>query len=586
MPTVAAPHLRALLAAGLASSLAAPTPAQIVETTIVARPGVATLAPGVTANAWLYNGTLPGPTLRITEGQRLRVRFVNELPESSIIHPHGQPVHQGMDGMASISRPETAPGQEFLYDFADLRPGTYWYHPHSEHHEQLDQGLYGALIVDPASTAGEPAFDYERTILLDEWTNPLGGSGYVGHLLNGKASDGQYTIAAQSGQRLRLRFVNAAARTNYVVALDGHLMQVTHADGYRVQPVTTSALVLGVGERYDAIVQCNNPGVWSLAVSTIQNRSTTVVRGVVRYQGQSGPDPAPTYVPPALASGTILDYAQLAADVPVQPIVANPARRYSGVLGMTMGGPGVQLWTINGQAWPNVTPWAVAQGEIVEITWTNTTMSPMHMHPMHLHGHSFRIVGTSGGVSAPPTKDVVLLRPAGQPGSTITIQFTADNPGRWLAHCHDMMHMAQGMMTRIDYLGDADGDGISDAVDHDPTKAQPVLLVASDAAQFRIGQNGALGFQWQPQSVATLYAALSALPAPLALPPLGELELDPLGMWPIASFGLGGTSTASLPYAIPADPLLQNGRFLLQALATTTLPGGVRLSTPQAFTIR
>ncbi|MBL8900691.1 MAG: multicopper oxidase family protein [Planctomycetes bacterium] len=585
MPTVASARLDALLLLGLGSLFAATARAQIVETTITARPGVATLAPGVTANAWLYNGTLPGPTLRVTEGQRLRVRFVNELPESSIIHVHGQPVHQGMDGQASISRPETAAGQEFLYDFEGLKPGTYWYHPHSEHHEQLDKGLYGALIVEPANTAGEPAFDYERAIVLDEWTNPLGGTGFTGHLVNGNASGGSYTIPATNGRRLRLRFANASARTSYVVALDGHLMEVTHADGYRVRPVTTSAFVIGVGERYDVIVNCNNPGVWSLAVSTFQNRAATVVRGIVRYQGQSGPDPAATYVPPALSGGTLLDYSQLASDVPVAPIAANPARRFSAVLGMTMG-PSGQLWTINGQAWPNVTPWQVSQGEIVEITWTNTTMSPMHMHPMHLHGHSFRIVGTAGGTSAPPTKDVVLLRPAGQPGSTLTIQFTADNPGKWLAHCHDMMHMAQGMMTSIDYTGDADGDGLADSADHDPTKAQPVLLIADDAAQFQIGQVGALGFQWQPQSIATLYVALSTLPAPVLLAPLGELELDPLGMWAIASFGLGGASYASLPYAIPSDPLLQNGRFVLQALATTTLPGSARFSNPQAFTIR
>lgn len=569
----------------LALAFATESNAQVIQTTLHARAGTIQVAPGVTENAWLYNGTLPGPTLRITEGERLRVRFVNDLPESTILHVHGQPVHQGMDGMASISRPETAAGQEFLYDFVGLKPGSYWYHPHSDHHEQLDKGLYGMLIVDPASVVGEPSFDYEQTIVLDEWNSPLGGSGFNGHLLNGKSSDGQSAINVLPGKRLRLRLTNTSARTNYVVAFDGHLMEVTHADGYRVQNVTVPALALAVGERYDVIVQCNNPGVWSLAAASISNRNATVVRAVVRYQGEAAPDPAPTYVPTALSSGALLDYNQLASYGPVQPIVANPARTFSGVLGMQSGSGG-PLWTINGQAWPNITPWQVAAGEIIEINWTNTTLSPVHMHPMHLHGHSFRLMGTAGGIHAPPTKDTVLLRPAGQPGSTASIQFTADNPGSWLAHCHDMMHMAAGMMTRFDYIGDSDGDGLADAQDFDPTSAQPVLTVAQDATQFQIGQAGALGFQWQPQSLVALYVSISELPLPLPLPPYGELELDPSQMWPIVTFGLGAQTSMSLPYSIPADPFLRDGRFVLQAIATTNLAGNARFSTPQAFTIR
>ena len=105
--------------------------------------------------------------------------------------------------------------------------------------------------------------------------------------------------------------MNAAARTNYVVALDGHAMEVTHADGQRVQNVTTSAIPIGIGERYDAIVTCNNPGVWSLAVASLGNRNATLVRGIVRYQGETAPDPSPSYVPAVLASGATLDYAQL-----------------------------------------------------------------------------------------------------------------------------------------------------------------------------------------------------------------------------------------------------------------------------------
>src|SRR5512134_1486338 len=118
---------RSLLAgAWLAVSL----PAQTVTVDLTAAHGTATLAPGITVNAWLYNGTLPGPVLRVTEGQTLRVRFRNGLPEATAIHWHGQPVMLGMDGVPGISRPAVASGQEFLYELKGLLPGTYWFHPH------------------------------------------------------------------------------------------------------------------------------------------------------------------------------------------------------------------------------------------------------------------------------------------------------------------------------------------------------------------------------------------------------------------------------------------------------------------------
>jgi len=561
---------------------------QTVDVTVTAAPGFVDLGPGFLAQpAWLYNGALPGPILRATAGQTLRMRFRNELPESTTVHFHGQPSTVGMDGMEGISRPAVAPGQEFRYELRDLTPGTYWFHPHSAiHHEQLDRGLHGVLIVDPPNSSLDPAFDAEHVVVFDDWSATTTGGSYTGSVCNGKTSLGQNPIQVTPGQRVRLRLVNVAATTNYVVALDGHTLTVTHTDGNRVQPVNVSAIPLGIGERYDVIVQCNNPGIWSLAASTIQNRTATVVRGVVRYAGQLGPDPTPEFVPQNLSTGTLLNYNQLASFWPSNnPISTNPTRRIPIVLSNQMA-PGGMSWRINGQAYPNVTPLQVSHGDIVQLDISSTTPGLMMLHPMHLHGHFVQLMGTAGGTSHPPVKDTVLIQRAGQPGSAWSVQFVADNPGRWLYHCHDLMHMMGGMMTLLDYTGDHDGDGIPDAADMEPTLASPVLTIPDSSLAFAPGGSGAIGAQWQPGQWLLYYVALQELPAPNVMAPFGEWNLGPIGLSVLGSATVGPNGSSSLPYSLPAASGLAGFRFVLQALGGTNLPGGIRLSTDQAFTIR
>ena len=577
-----ASHACALALALVASSALR---AQVVEVNLTAAPGATQVAPGVSVNAWLYNGSMPGPTLRVTEGQTLRVRFQNNLPESTAIHWHGQPIQLGMDGVPDISRPAIAAGQEFIYDLNNLTPGTYWFHPHG-HEMQLDVGLASVLIVDPANPGSDPAFDVEQTIVLDDWTNPLGGA-FSGHLLNGRSSAGQSPISVQPGQRLRLRVVNAAATTNYVFALDGHSMTVTHADGSRVQPVVVQAIPIGIGERWDVLVDCNNPGTWSLAASTIENRSTTVVRGVVQYAGQTGPMPAATFVPTNLASGSLLNYSQLASYFPVQPISPTPNRTFTASLGMGMG-PSGMIHTINGQTWPNVTPFQAAAGEQVQMSIVNNGMMMMpEYHPMHVHGHFFRLMGTAGGTANPPKKDTVLIRPNGQPGSSATVQITMDNPGRWLLHCHNMEHMATGMMTAIEYLGDADGDGVPTRSDYEPMQPLPVVTISDQASAFAPGASGVVRVQWTPGQALGLFVGPNELAPWSSLPGiLGTLVLDPTTA---ALYGLVQTSSSgigTLPYILPNNPAIIGLRVGMQGVGVVPPANSLVLSTFQALTAR
>lgn len=566
--------------------LTAPLAAQtIVSYDITAAPGTVNLGPGYPAEpAQLYGGTVPGPVLRATVGDTLRVRLRNQLGTNTILHIHGQPLRLGMDGVPAISRPEIAPGQEFTYELDNLAAGTYWFHPHSQQHHQLNGGMYGVLIVDPANPASDPAYDIEQVIVLDDWDPSITGGTFAGHILNGKTSDGQSAISVTAGQKLRLRILNAAARTNYIIALDGHQMTVTHKDGNRVQGVATDAIPIGIGERYDVIIDCTNPGVWSLAASTLQNRLSNVVRGIIRYNGQVGPDPTPTAVPANLSSGALLNYGQLASYLP-SAITATPDRTYPIALSVQPG-PGGGQWMINGEQWPAITPTVVSYGETIQFNLTTSTPSPHHVHPMHMHGHFVRLMGTAGGTTHAPLMDTVLIRPSGQPGDAWSVQWLADNPGSWLYHCHEMQHMSLGMMTLVDYNGDYDGDSIADDVDNEPTISGPVLMVSDTESQFQIGNSGAIDMQWQPNEIVSCFMSVFEFAAPVAMPPYGDLRIDSSAMAFLGLVSLDSAGNGQLPYTLPNAPQFIGLRMFLQGVGSSTALGTPRLSLHQAFVVR
>ena len=550
--------------------------AQVADYTLVAAPGTVTLGPGLTQQALVFNGQLPGPTLNATQGQVLRVRFVNQLSAPSSLHFHGINMQGGMDGVPGVTRPAVAPGQEFVYEFTVPDSGTFWYHPHVE--DQMTSGLYGMVRVAPTNPSADPAYDVDVPIILHDDTTHAGGfiggmmngtaTGYVGHVLNGKTSLGQTPISVTQGQRVRFRFLNAAARSHYVVALDGHPMQVTHADGHRINTITTSALPIGAGERWDAVVVMNNPGVWSLAASDIALRTTTLVRGVVAYAGSTAAVPSPTFVPANLSTGSLLSYAQLSGVSGTPPITSTPTRTYPMVIGSTMGGGmggGAMTLTINGQAWPNVTPYNLTLNDAVQLNFsTSGMMAGMMYHPMHLHGHVYRLMGTAGGTSSPPKKDTLLINPMGQVGNTASVQFIADNPGEWMFHCHDSEHQMMGMMNTFRYSADADADGLADDVDWDPLIPNPVLTIPETAASFVPGGAGSILVQARPSTTVDLWLGFPTS-TPTAFPPLGTLQID--GPYMYAGTAVSGAGlNAAFPYAVPNPFTLSGVRFGLQAV--------------------
>lgn len=440
------------------------------EVQLVAEEGEIEIGPGRTVRTWLYNGEYPGPELRLREGERLRVSLENRLSEGTTIHWHGIPVPNAMDGVPEVTQDPIAPGAAFVYDFIAEPSGTYIYHSHAG--LQLDQGLLGSLVVEER----EPphSFDREHVLIFDDalagpprpapdrgegmmdgMMEGMGGrmmrdratSGmpesdparpdYAALLVNGRFPADPPALEVRRGERVRLRLVNVCAHTTLRVALAGHRMTVTHADGRPVRAVEVDALEFASGERYDVLVEADNPGVWTLAAASREG-APPPARAVVRYLDAAASRSAAGEMPTGLAGGRVLRLQDLVATEDAVPLTKRrsaPDR----VFDLTLSG-GMMMrrgWTIDGERYPDAAPLPIDAGQLVEVRMTNMSMTD---HPMHLHGHFFR-VGRA-------LKDTVTV-PAHMGRRAFV--FRADNPGDWLFHCHKLYHLEAGMARVVRY---------------------------------------------------------------------------------------------------------------------------------------
>jgi len=244
-------------------------------------------------------------------------------------------------------------------------------------------------------------------------------------------------VSASPGQRIRFRLINAGSDTAYRFAVGRHRLTVTHADGYPVQPVEADTVVLGMGERYDVVVTAGD-GAFPIVASP-EGKLDPAARAVLRTS--SGAAPA-VGARPAELDGRLLSYADR---VPT-PSAALPARQPDRQLDLTLGMvDGGRQWVLNGVPYDQHQALDVTSGQRVRITLRNETSM---FHPMHLHGHTFALVAGSRSSAAPGVrKDTINVLPM----QTLAIDLDTDNPGQWLAHCHNAYHGELGMMTVLSY---------------------------------------------------------------------------------------------------------------------------------------
>jgi FtsP/CotA-like multicopper oxidase with cupredoxin domain len=445
----------------LANSLAAiplAAPAQSKpDYTLKIEPTVLELAPGVTVKTTAYNGQVPGPLLRLREGVPVTIDVTNSSANPDIVHWHGLAIDSKNDGAMEEGSPMIAPGGQLRYTFTPRPAGTRWYHTHAGAGGDLSlgtySGQYGFLLIEGKGDPG--AYDQEIFLAIHHWgpsfvpmvetmrsesaNMPLTTGSDVGYQY---ASINQHMLGAgepirvKQGQRVLMRLLNASATENVVLALPGHSFKVIAMDGNPVpNPTSVEVLSLAVAERVDAIVEMNSPGVWVLG-STLPEARKMGLGIVVEYAGKKG---TPAWTDPAPAKW---DYTAFAASA------AGPAPDETIPLTFRDVGPAkgsnFDVWTINNKSWPDVDPIRVTAGKRYRLVLRNGSGD---QHPIHLHRHTFEVAAIAGKQLSGLRKDVINVMPL----ETVAVDFTADNPGDTLIHCHQQLHMDYGFMQLIKY---------------------------------------------------------------------------------------------------------------------------------------
>lgn len=434
---------------------------------LIAEPGEVRLAGGAYPETavWCYGEQVPGPEIRVRQGDRLQVAVTNSLAEETTVHWHGVRVPNAMDGVPHLTQRPIGPGETFVYAFDVPDAGTFWYHPHQRSYEQVGRGLYGPLVVEEHQPI---QVDRDVTWVLDDWrltsdaaiSDDFGNfmdrshNGRVGNTvtINGTVPD---TFAVRAGERVRLRLINAANARIFALRFEAHRPRVIAIDGQPVEPHEPGdgRIVLAPAMRMDVVFDMDgDPGS---RATVIDDFYTELAYRLVdlAYSAET-----PIRNHPLDAS------IRLSSNPLSEPDLTNAVRQevqlgggmMSMMAGAMMGGRMTDMrtmmshglaWTINGIAAGEqhvMEPiFALQRGQTCIVDMTNDTA--WH-HPMHLHGHSFRVLSRNGQ----PTRyrewqDTVLVAPR----ERVEIAFVADNPGDWMFHCHILEHQAAGMMSTI-----------------------------------------------------------------------------------------------------------------------------------------
>ena len=426
------------------------------EVRIVAKPGHAALsgAGHPATDVWAYDGQVPGPILRLRQGEPVRITVENQLEQETTVHWHGIRLPISMDGVPGISQMPIAPGDTFTYAFTPPDAGTFWYHPHTNSLQQLGRGLSGALIVE--ERAALPV-DRDLVWLLSDWRlepdgemapgfgNPMEAamSGRIGKrvTLNGTAAPDQIVRA---GERIRLRLINASLARIMAVRIEGHSPTVIAVDGQPCEPHGPEGgrLLLGPAMRIDVTLDMQGEpgGRYAVIDDFYDGLSYTVTQ--LAYAAEPAVARRPEQ-PPSILARNPLPEPDLASAVHHE--LKLQGGMMSGMGGMS--GMSHAVWAINGTSMtgdgdagmpPLLT---LKRMQTYVLSLVNETA---WWHPIHLHGHSFKILRRNGAaVPFQQWGDTVLLAPK----DTVDCAFVADNPGDWMLHCHVMDHQVSGLMT-------------------------------------------------------------------------------------------------------------------------------------------
>jgi FtsP/CotA-like multicopper oxidase with cupredoxin domain len=422
----AGPHLHA--GGTSVATLRGPSGTPDERFTLTARHAEVTLPSGHTVDAITFDGTAPGPEIRVREGDLVEVTLVNRDIDSGVsIHWHGVDVPNAEDGVAGVTQDSVPPGGRHVYRFRPDRAGTFWYHTHQVSAKEVRRGLFGVLVVEPRAAEGDKALDLALA------SHDLGGYPTLA------GSDRLEHRAVEPGTAVRLRLVNTD-NSPQRYSVDGTPFRVLAIDGNEVHgpaPLRDELLELAAGGRYDV--------GFTMPASPVRVSVRGTDAGLVLSEDGTGDVPVGEEGP---------EFDPLAYGTPAtQPFDASTRfdRRFRFSIGRKPGfldgRPGLH-WTINGGIFPDVPMFVVRRGDLVEVTIENDTEA---VHPMHLHGHRMLVLRRDGvaPTGSPWWTDTLDV----EPGERYDLGFRADNPGLWMDHCHNLKHASEGLTMHLAYEG-------------------------------------------------------------------------------------------------------------------------------------
>ncbi len=404
------------------------------------------LSPKKKVRTTAYNGQIPGPVLRVTEGKPAVIQITNRLDREEIVHWHGQWIPSLVDGAMEEGSPPLAADKSYLIQFTPKPAGLHWYHTHAMAHHDLKLGLYsgqfGVLMVEPAN-GDATHHDQEQFVVLHDWEPYYASSddgsmmvNYACGSINGKMLGFGEPVTVREGQRVLLQILNASATEVHWLTLPGHKFKVLAMDGAPVATQSTvEVLRLGPAERVTALVTMDTPGVWVLGEARKLLRDAGVGT-VIEYAGRTGKPREPSAVKLAWDYRMFGDAAP-AAHVPDLSIPMVFSSRFK-------GHGALDEWMINGKSYPETEGIVLHEGLRHRLIFDNRSSDD---HPVHLHRHNFELVSVKGALTSGVYKDVVVV----EAGTKVEADVIASNPGNTLFHCHQQDHMDMGFMAVLRY---------------------------------------------------------------------------------------------------------------------------------------
>ncbi|HEY1314846.1 MAG TPA: multicopper oxidase family protein [Steroidobacteraceae bacterium] len=404
-----------------------------------------------------YNGQVPGPLLRFKENQPIKIDVFNRTDRPEVVHWHGLDTPPEADGAVEEGTLPIAPNSSARYTFTPRPSGFRWYHTHTMAMNDFTRaqysGQHGFLMIEPRQNSAP--YDQEFFLALHDWQGYLLASddgamnpSYAVSTINGKAMGSGEPLRVKQGQRILLHVLNSSPTEVHWIALSGHSFRVVALDGNPVSnPKTVPMLRLAPAERVCALVEMDNPGVWVLG----EVRKHVQALGMAIAVEYAGKKANPQWQQPA---ELIWNYEQFAGS-DLGAAAVEPATLIPLVFESTFQGHGaMEKWTINGASYPTARVAPLVQGRRYRLQFINKSVDD---HPLHLHRHSFELrrlrAPLSSAAGAAPNdirgivKDVVLV----DAQTRAEVEFTANNPGASLFHCHQQNHMDLGFMMLFTY---------------------------------------------------------------------------------------------------------------------------------------